>query len=134
MNGPGSELVPMRWLLRPSLLLFISLALAVAAGGLIYWSPPSETRPEPRPVARGDQEIVFLYQATAASTWQRFVKAAEQLNGWRGFQVDVQRAFPPETTAVPELAVASESAIVPYMADVIEFLRSRRLRDATCAA
>src|SRR5262249_53536524 len=64
----------------------------------------------PRPLAKGDQEIVFLYQATAASTWQRFVTAAKSLHGWRGFKVDAQQAFPPETTAVPEIVVSNDAA------------------------
>jgi hypothetical protein len=99
----------MTWLLRPSLLLFISLALAVSAGVLMYWTPAAESRPEPKPVTEGDQEIVFLYQATAASTWQRFVAGAQQLEGWRGFHVDVGNAFPLETTTVPEVIVSSDT-------------------------
>jgi hypothetical protein len=63
----------MRWFLRPSLLLFASLALAVAAAVLITWTPAADTRPEPRPVRVGDNEIVFLYQATSGATWERFV-------------------------------------------------------------
>jgi hypothetical protein len=99
----------MNWLLRPSLLLFISIALAVSAAVLMYWTPAVETRPEPKPVAEGDQEIVFLYQATNASTWQRFVAAAEQLDGWRGFHVDLGNAFPLQTTTVPEVIVSSDT-------------------------
>src|SRR5215471_3143964 len=76
------------WMLRPGLLLVIALAFAVLAGVLIYWKPAPETRPEPRPVQKGDQEVVFLYQATAASTWQRFVEATKRLHEWRGFKVD----------------------------------------------
>jgi hypothetical protein len=99
----------MTWLLRPSLLLFISFVLALSAGILMYWTPAAESRPEPKPVAEGDQEIVFLYQATAASTWQRFIAAAEQLDGWRGFHVDTGHAFPLETTTVPEVIVSSDA-------------------------
>jgi hypothetical protein len=98
------------WMLRPGLLLIIALAFAVLAGVLIYWKPAPETRPEPRPVQKGDQEVVFLYQATAASTWQRFVEAAKRLHDWRGFEVDHANAFPPQTTAVPELIVTNPSA------------------------
>lgn len=99
----------MNWLLRPSLLLFISLALAVSAGVLMYWTPAGESRPEPKPVSAGDQEIVFLYQATATSTWQRFVAGAQQLEGWRGFHLDTANAFPLETTTVPEVVVSSDT-------------------------
>src|SRR5262245_17037108 len=101
---------PMSWRFRPSLLLFLSLVLGISAGVLIYWTPAVETRPEPRPVAKGDQEIAFLYQATAASTWQRFVTAAKALDDWRGFKVDTQHAFPLETTAVSELIVSNNAA------------------------
>jgi hypothetical protein len=100
----------MSWLFRPSLLLFISMALAVSAGILMFWTPAPETRPEPKPVKDGDQEIVFLYQATAASTWQRFVTAAENLDGWRGLHIDKRNSFPSQTTAIPELTVSSDSA------------------------
>ncbi|HMF11080.1 MAG TPA: hypothetical protein VKE94_02210 [Gemmataceae bacterium] len=100
----------MKLVLRPGLLLVISLASVVVAAGLVYWTPAPEARPEPKPVQPGDREIVFLYQATAASTWQRFVEAAKHLRGWRNFQVDDGNAFPRETTAVPELVVSSGSA------------------------
>src|SRR5262249_20144784 len=100
----------LNWVLRPGLLLIIALAFAVLAGVLIYWKPAPETRPEPRPVQKGDQEVVFLYQATAASTWQRFVEATNPLREWLGFKVDYTNAFPPQTTAVPELILTNPSA------------------------
>jgi hypothetical protein len=99
-----------KWALRPVLLLIISLTFVVVAAVLMYSTPVSEARSEPRPVRAGDREIVFLYQATGGATWQRFVKAAEHLHGWRDFEVDSRNAFPPQTTAVSELIVSSPSA------------------------
>src|SRR5262245_39393548 len=100
----------LKWALRPVLLLIISLTFVVVAAVLMYSTPVSEARSEPRPVRAGDREIVFLYQATGGATWQRFVKAAEHLHGWRDFEVDSRNAFPPQTTAVSELIVSSRSA------------------------
>jgi hypothetical protein len=97
----------MKWVLHPSLLLFIAVALAVAAGVLMYLTPTVEARAEPQPVQPGDQEIVFLYQATSP-TWERFVSAVRRLQR-RGIIVDASQAFPQQSTAVPELAFSPPS-------------------------
>lgn len=100
----------MTWLLRPSLLLVVSLALAVAAGVLIAWPPATDARPEPRPVRGGDREIVFLYQATSGATWERFVSAAERFARVAQVPLEKAEAFPRQTTAVPELALPLSAA------------------------
>jgi hypothetical protein len=99
----------MNWLLRPSLLLVASTALAVTAIILIIRAPGGETRLEPRPLLDGDQELVFLYQANSGATWERFVAAAEQLHAQRGVPFDASRAYPKQTTDVPELVIQTES-------------------------
>jgi hypothetical protein len=101
----------MRRLLQPSLLLIASLALAVAAAYLIFWTPVQDARAEPRPVRPGDREIVFLYQATSAATWERFVSAAERSakNSAGKLILDEVEAFPRQTTAVPEFTLTPVS-------------------------
>src|SRR5262245_18198014 len=92
----------MRWLLRPSTLVTISVALALGAAALVWWTGGADARPEPRPVRDGDREVVFLYPAaTCAANWERFVTAATTA-------IDAapdDATFPRQTTAVPELAV-----------------------------
>ena len=63
-------------------------------------------------MAAGDREIVWLYTTTTASSWERFVAAVQRAG--RRLQIDhpgVQAlvgdaAFPKQTTAVPEVALA----------------------------
>lgn len=90
----------MNWLPRASLLLWLSLALAVCAAALLFWTPAVESRPEPQPVRAGDVEIAFLDQATNGANWERFASAVALLPG-----SDLGDAFPPQTTAVPEVRI-----------------------------
>jgi hypothetical protein len=99
----------MNRVLRPWLLLVASAALAVAAAVLIIRTPAGETLPDPRPLQPGDQEIVFLYQANSGATWERFVAAAKQLQEQRGVPLDMSRAYPKQTTDVPELVLNADS-------------------------
>ena len=82
----------LKWLFRPSLLLLVALALAAYAAALTYWTPSAESRPEPRPVPSGDQEIAFLYQATNGATWERFVTAVLAFLRQHGRRVQVRLA------------------------------------------
>ena len=95
-------------LCRPSILLIVSAAFAIAAAILFVRKAPSEARAEPRPVQSGDQEIVFLYQANSGATWERLVAAAIHLQKQRGFKLDIARAYPEQTTEVPEVIVQTE--------------------------
>jgi hypothetical protein len=101
----------MKWLLHPSLLAFSSVALALVATVLVLWKRTPEIRTEPLPVKDGEREIVWLDAATSASTWERFVGAVH-VAGTRlerehaGLTVDTSNAFPRQTTAVPEIAIA----------------------------
>src|SRR5216683_6110110 len=96
----------MKWLLRPLLLLALSGARVVGAI-LVFWGPPVLSQREPLPVAAGDHEIVWLYAATNASNWERFVAAAERLHGLLpGLEVRTDGAFPRQTTEVPEVALS----------------------------
>src|SRR5579884_4061219 len=102
----------MRWLLRPWLLVVVSLALAVGAAALVLWPRAVETGPHPLPVADGEQEVVWLYPATAASSWERFVTAVQTAAARPelGLSVDRTRACPVETTAVPELTLSAQGS------------------------
>jgi hypothetical protein len=95
----------MRWLSRPALLVvLVSAGLAVIAVAL--W-PRAPEFARPLPVAPGDQEIVWLSPATNVRDWERFVTAVLKARP-EGLQlrVDDSRAFPRETTEVPEIRLA----------------------------
>ncbi len=102
----------MKWLTTPFILAAASAALAVGAALLILRSPPAQSKPTPEAVADGDREIAWLYPATNSAAWERFVasvrRAATRLHD---DPIDVRAeigaaAFPRETTAVPEVALA----------------------------
>src|SRR6516165_295501 len=97
-----------RWF-PPSLLLVASAAFAVAAAVLFVRKAPSEAQAEPRPVHAGDQEIVFLYPANSSATWERLVAAAIHLQKQRGVELDTSRAYPEQTTEVPEVILQASS-------------------------
>ena len=102
----------MKWITRPWIMAAASAALVVGAAALILRSSPGQSRPTPSAVAAGDREIVWLYTTTTASSWERFVAAVQRAG--RRLQIDhpgVQAlvgdaAFPKQTTAVPEVALA----------------------------
>ncbi len=93
----------MTWLFRPTNLVLLAAALAVAAAALVLW-PPAPDRSGPLPVPAGDQEIVWLNHATNVRDWERFATAVRRarLPGL-DVEVDESRAFPRETTVVPEI-------------------------------
>jgi hypothetical protein len=100
----------MKRLLRPSLLILLSVLLAVGAAVLVLGDRSGDAAP--LPLGENDQEIVWLYPAVSAANWERFVTAvntaAEQLAADHSdLRVQItEKAFPPQTTAVPELALS----------------------------
>src|SRR5437667_12910415 len=103
----------MKWLFRPSSLVLVSVALTLGAAAVVLWPRAPDKKPTPQPVAEGDQEIVWLYAATNAAAWERFVTAvslaAHRLQNDQpelGLHVNTENAFPLNTTAVPELSIA----------------------------
>ena len=101
----------MKWLLRPSSLVVLLLVLLLAASAWVYWAVEQKTGAEP--ISQDDREIAWLYTATSAASWERFVTATrtalEHLKAGQpglDLQVDDSRAFPQQTTAVPELVVS----------------------------
>src|SRR5262245_41868543 len=75
-NGPL-----MKWLFRPSMLVLLSVVLALGAAALVLWPRSQEIRAAP--LKDNQAEIVWLYSATNESSWERFVtavtRAAERL-------------------------------------------------------
>jgi hypothetical protein len=103
----------MKWLTRPSILLAALAAVVIGAAVAIFWPQTGQLRPTPLPVAEGDHEIVWLYTATNAASWERFVAAVRRSAGrlqqdQPGLQPDINdaNAFPRQTTAVPEVSLA----------------------------
>ena len=102
----------MKWITRPWLMAAASAALVIGAAALIFRPSPGQSRPTPSPVPAGDHEIVWLSTTTNASAWERFVAAVQRAG--RRLQIDHpgaqalvgDAAFPKETTAVPEIALA----------------------------
>jgi hypothetical protein len=95
----------MKWLFRPALWIGLSVAL-VGAAVLVFRN--SSTLPQPLRVRDGEAEIVWLYPATSASNWERFVAAAKRsqarLQGeFPGLVVQDDAAFPTQTAEVPQV-------------------------------
>src|SRR5260370_5260925 len=102
----------MKRLLRPYMLPVVLFGLAPSAAALALWPRTPVNRAWPLAVPEGDQEVVWLYPATNAAPWERFVFALKLARGERAehspgsaFAVDDHNAFPDQTTAVPEVAV-----------------------------
>jgi hypothetical protein len=95
----------MKRLFRPSMLVMLSAGLAGAAAALVLW-PRDADQAQPLPVGVGDQEVVWLNHATNIRDWERFVSAFRwaKPDGLE-VEVDASKAFPRETTEVPELRV-----------------------------
>src|SRR5579883_3089487 len=102
----------MRHVFRPTLLVALLAIAVVGAAAVVFQANPPPSRPTPLPVAPGDREIAWLYPATSAANWERFVtairRAGERLRGDQpGLTVlDGPAAFPQQTTATPEVALA----------------------------
>jgi hypothetical protein len=97
----------MRWLFRrlfrpTNLVLLAGLTIAVAA--LLVW-PRRSDQVRPLPVKHGDQEVVWLNHAPNVRDWERFVTAVGKADPSLKLEVDDSRAFPRETTEVPEIRV-----------------------------
>jgi hypothetical protein len=102
----------MRRLFRPPVLVALLAALVVGAAALVYQTGGAPARAAPLPVGAGDVEVAWLYYASNAGAWQRFVtavrRAADRLRAEEpGAAGPPQEgaAFPPQTTATPEVAL-----------------------------
>ncbi len=100
-----------RAIFRPSILIALSAAVVAGAVVVVFQGPPPLGRPVPLPVRPGEREIVWLYPATDAASWERFVAAvrriAQRLQHERpSVQADDSSAFPQQTVAVPEVSLS----------------------------
>jgi hypothetical protein len=68
----------LKWALRPAVLSVLSVLLLGAAILMVFQPEPAQLRPQPLPVAAGEQEVAFLYPATNTSSWDRFVAAVNR--------------------------------------------------------
>jgi hypothetical protein len=101
----------LRAIFRPTILIALSAAVVVGAVVVVFQGPPAQGRPMPLPVLVGEREIVWLYPATDAASWERFVAAvrrtAERVRRDRpSVQADDKSAFPQQTAAVPEVSLS----------------------------
>ncbi|HEY7327532.1 MAG TPA: hypothetical protein VH592_07830 [Gemmataceae bacterium] len=109
-----------RAIFRPSILIALSAAVVVGAVVVVFQGPPALGRPAPVPVLAGQREIVWLYPATDAASWERFVEAvrrtAKRLRRDRpSVQADDKLAFPQQTAAVPEVSLSWNGAEDRYV-------------------
>jgi hypothetical protein len=105
----------MRWIFRPSVLVLVSVALALGAAVLVLipmWEDNRVIKPIPLGVSDDEREIVWLYAATSATPWERFVagagQAVKRLNGdgaGSTIEIDDSGAFPRETATTPQFTV-----------------------------
>ncbi|MGH7169482.1 MAG: hypothetical protein ACRELG_04300 [Gemmataceae bacterium] len=100
-----------RPIFRPSILIALSAAVVLGAIVVVFQRPPAQGRPVPLPVLDEEREIVWLYPATNATSWERFVAAVRRTAGrlqrdHPGLQGDYSAAFPRQTTAVPEVSLS----------------------------
>lgn len=84
-----------------------SLLIVAAAAllGLYLFSPPSTDLPD------GDQEIAWIHPATSSLTWDQFVNGVRRFEDSPegqalGLHVVYDRAYPEQTTALPELVLS----------------------------
>jgi hypothetical protein len=102
----------MRRIFRPSLLVGLSAVVVVGIAAVVFQAAPPANRPGPLPVAEGTREVAWLYPATNAADWERFVTAVRRIGDRLREQnpdmtvIDGPEAFPPHTTATPEVALA----------------------------
>ena len=67
-----------RWAFRPAALVAVSAGLLALATLVVFPFDRGEGRPQPLPVAAGEQEIVWLYPATSTTSWERLTTAVQQ--------------------------------------------------------
>ena len=98
-----------RWSVLVAVAVVVGLGLGVGVWAAFVRSPSG--LPDPLSVPAGDQEIAWLHTTTGGDTWSLFViglKRTEMpVDGQpSGLSVDDSRAFPEQSTAVPELVVS----------------------------
>ena len=84
------------------------VALLLVGGGVAAWAywVRSDGLPKPVSLPAGDQEVAWINTSSSADAWSQFViglKRAEMTVP--GLAVDAGRAFPEQSTAVPEVVI-----------------------------
>lgn len=89
------------------LFLVITLFVATIAAAVITWQFIRDPEESMAPVPAGDIEIAWIQAATSISGWERFVAGVHRMKrSWPESSVDDSRAFPEETTAMPQLTIS----------------------------
>ncbi|MFL5331353.1 MAG: hypothetical protein ACJ8C4_20895 [Gemmataceae bacterium] len=91
---------------------FLGLALVIALTvGLFAWRQSAHEPGLPLAVPAGDREIAWIQPATSVGAWERFVTGVLRVHhDWAAVSVDDSRAFPEQTTAVPEVVISLQNA------------------------
>jgi hypothetical protein len=85
--------------------------LAVALGIAVYRYWVVAATHFPLKVPPGDQEIAWFHTATNTSTWERFVAGVHYASRQEPrLHVDDSRAFPDQTTAIPEVVLSLDGS------------------------
>ena len=103
-----------RWGFRPAALIAISVGLLALAALVVFPHDRSEGRPQPLPLAAGEQEIAWLYPATNTTSWERLTAAIQQACKrlaltHPGLEMELDSGGPGEsaiTTAPPRIALS----------------------------
>ncbi len=103
-----------RWGFRPTALIAISVGLLALAGLVVFPRDRSEGRPQPLPLAAGEQEIAWLYPATSTTSWERLTTAIQQASKrlaltHPGLEMELDSGGPSESalsTAPPRIALS----------------------------
>jgi hypothetical protein len=97
---------------RWSVLVLVAAVIGLGLGVGVWaaWVRGPSGLPDPLPVPAGDQEIAWIHTTTGGDTWSLFViglKRVEMPVDGRpsGLAVDDRRAFPGQSTDVPEVVV-----------------------------
>jgi len=85
------------------------LLLGSAAVAWALW-PAKSRLPKPVSVPSGDQEIAWINTSSAADTWSQFVIGLKRIEmDVSGISVDVSKAFPEQSTDIPEIGIRRAS-------------------------
>src|SRR5258708_4047692 len=101
--------------LRQAVLITLLLALVFGAAAVVLvpiWEESQVLKPVPLAVGDDECEIVWLYAATSATPWERFVTAARQAvkrlnedSGMPNVDFDDASAFPRETATTSQFTI-----------------------------
>lgn len=95
---------------RWPVLIFVAGLVGVGVAVWAGWVRPYGRLPKPLPVPSDDQEIAWLNNPSGGETWSLFVIGLKRIEMPvkgvpSGLSVDDSRAFPEQTTAVPEIVI-----------------------------